>query len=83
MTESLHLERLSAVLRYVRVSFLHYARGRRPVKELYRFRQVRRAAFVHRLDERISPAHCPIKGLSFYGQFALSPSLHYNSHPNS
>jgi len=50
-----YLERLCAVPSYTWVMFLHYARRRRPVKELYRFRQIRRAGFVHHLDERISP----------------------------
>ena len=62
MTESLYLERLSVVPRYAWVVFLHYARSRRPVKELYRFRQIGWAGFVHHLGERSLPPHCPIKG---------------------
>lgn len=81
MTESLYLERLSVVSRYAWVVFPHYARSRRPVKELYRFRQIRRADFVHRPSERSPPADWTIKGyrdtgsLRFLRAFTIIPIL--------
>lgn len=47
MTESPHLERVWAIPRHVWIVFLHYADSSGSVKEMYRFRQIRRAGFVY------------------------------------
>ena len=52
MTESPHPEMVLTVSRHVWVVFLHYADNGVSVKEMYRFRQIRRAGSVH--DGRIN-----------------------------